>query len=109
MTGHACATSAHAAVHSIPKYKKETAVPFLYLKRDTNTGGAEVPLSWNNVQLEHWKPAVHQQTTKSIKYMQNRYYNWKLWCVESDLGGRKFMNIFYNDICLTITIILSNK
>ena len=38
-----CATSAHAAVHSIPKYKKETAVPFLYLKRDTNTGGAEVP------------------------------------------------------------------
>ena len=47
ITGHACATSAHAAVHSIPKYKKETAVPFLYLKRDTNTGGAEVPLSWN--------------------------------------------------------------
>ncbi len=31
MTGHASATSAHAAVHSIPKYKKETAVPFLYL------------------------------------------------------------------------------
>ena len=49
MTGHAPATSAHAAVHSIPKYKKETAVPFLYLKRDTNTGGAEVSLSWNNV------------------------------------------------------------
>ncbi len=47
--GHACATSAHAAVHSIPKYKKETAVPFLYLKRDTNTGGAEVRLSWNNI------------------------------------------------------------
>ena len=49
ITGHASATSAHAAVHSIPKYKKETAVPFLYLKRDTNTGGAEVPLSWNNI------------------------------------------------------------
>ena len=49
MTGHASATSAHAAVHSIPKYKKETAVPFLYLKRDTNTGGAEVPLSCNNI------------------------------------------------------------
>ena len=47
--GHACATPAHAAVHSIPEYKKETAVPFLYLKRDTNTGGAEVPLSCNNI------------------------------------------------------------
>ena len=43
--------------------------------------------------MEHWKPAVNQQITKSIKYMQNRYYNWKLWGGEGDLDGRKYSDI----------------
>ncbi len=45
--------------------------------------------------MEHWKPAVNQQITKSIKYMQNRYYNWKLWCGEDDLGGQKYFGVFF--------------
>ena len=43
--------------------------------------------------MEHQEPAVHQQTTKSITYMQNRYYNWKLWGGEDDLDGRKYSDI----------------
>ena len=77
--GHACATSAHAAVHSIPEYKKETAVPFLYLKRDTNTGGAEVPLSWNNIRWNTQNLLYPSELQKTYTKTQNKYYNWKLW------------------------------
>ena len=44
-----CATVTHAAVHSIPVQWMKLTFPILHLKRDTNTGGAEVPLSWNNI------------------------------------------------------------
>jgi len=47
--GHASATTAHAAVHSIPVQWMKLTFPPLHLKRNTNTGGAEVPLSWNNI------------------------------------------------------------
>ncbi len=85
--GHACATSAHAAVHSIP-IKKE--LPFLfYLKRDTNTGGAEVPC--HGIILDGTsETCCTPANTKNITYIQNKYYNWKLCCVESGLDGRIF-------------------
>ncbi len=90
MTGHASATSAHAAVHSIPKYKKETAVPFLYLKRDTNTGGAEVSLSWN---MFSWNTG---NLLYPLELQKNRIdNNWKLWCVESELDERKYSGIIF--------------
>ncbi len=38
--------------------------------RDTNTGGAKVHLSWNNI-------------------------SWKLWCVEGDLDGRKYSGVIF--------------
>ncbi len=71
--GHASATSAHAAVHSIPKYKKETAVPFLYLKRDTNTGGAEVRLSWNNIRWNTGNLLCPGKTTKTTAAITGNY------------------------------------
>ena len=78
-TGHASATSAHAAVHSIPKYKKETAVPFLYLKRDTNTGGAEVHLSWNNIRWNTRNLLCSNNTIK--KHLAAITGNYGVWMV----------------------------
>ena len=78
MTGHASATSAHAAVHSIPKYKKGNCRSF-FIFRDTNTGGAEVPLSCNNIRW-NTQNLLYATNTKNIIYMQNKYYNLKLWC-----------------------------
>ena len=44
--------------------------------------------------MEHPKPAVRNKHKKYNK-MQNKYYNWKLWCGESDLDGRKFNDILF--------------
>ncbi len=80
-----CATSAHAAVHSIP-IKKELS--FLFYM-DTNTGSAEVPC--HGIILDGTsETCCTPANTKNITYIQNKYYNWKLCCVESGLDGRIF-------------------
>ena len=77
MTGHASATSAHATVHSIPVQWMKLTFPPLHLKRDTNTGGAEVPLSWNNIR---WNFC---------------FYNWNLSCGAGDSNKRQSCGIFF--------------
>lgn len=72
--------------------------------RDTSTGGAEVSLSWNMFKLEHAKPAV------SIRITKNRIdNNWKLWCGESDLDGRKHFGIFSFNFWITVNLVTGNK
>ncbi len=47
MTGHASATPAHAAAHKAHIFHMKLIFPVEYM--DLNAGGAEVPLSFNNI------------------------------------------------------------
>ena len=92
MTGHVPTTSAHAAAHKAHIFHMKLIFPVEYM--DLNAGGAEVPLSCNNIRW-NTQNLLYATNTKNIIYMQNKYYNWKLWCGESDLDGRKFNDILF--------------
>ncbi len=47
ITGHACATSAHATAHKVHISHRKLTFPMGYM--DLNAGGAEVALSCNNI------------------------------------------------------------
>ncbi len=50
------------------------------------------------------KPAV------SIRITKNRIdNNWKLWCGESDLDGRKHFGIFSFNFWITVNLVTGNK
>ena len=61
-------------------------------RRDTNTGGAEVP--WSGIILAGTLETccTHQNYKK---HKQNKYYNWKLWFGAEDLEGRKYIGIIF--------------
>ncbi len=62
ITGHTSATSAHATAHKAHISQRKLTFPLEHM--GLNAGGAEVPLSWNNVRWNTAKPAVQQQTQK---------------------------------------------
>ncbi len=64
--------------------------PPLHLKRDTNTGGAEVPLSWNNIR---WNAGNLLPASKLEKTQQNNIITGNYVGEGCYLDGRKMMSL----------------
>ena len=63
MTGHVPTTSAHAAAHKAHIFHMKLIFPVEYM--GLNAGGAEVPLSWNNIRW-NTQNLLYATNTKNI-------------------------------------------
>ena len=82
-TGHAYATSAHATAHKTHISTMKLTFPSGYM--GLNAGGAEVPLSWNNIRWNTGNLLCSNNTIK--KHLAAITGNYGVWMVVQTNGS----------------------